>query len=236
MMLNDTQTEFLHKYLGFVRPRAEISARDLENLRKQFAARGLEATEVAVAFPEQRGALDALVAAGNAALAAADIAQAKEALFALVALLKSLSQRGADLAALAKASPVTLGLAAVDWRTACDTVAADVDSVREAVLAEIDDPDAGAQAGKLGALAGRLRSEGGVLTEAVRAVVDAGEAERASAARAALATVEASLSFISGSPILAHLLAHPLDADVPQRDQMLVAPLTALRKTLASLA
>ncbi|MBI1170777.1 hypothetical protein GC209_05200 [bacterium] len=237
-MLNDTQTAFLQKYLGFAwagdGPDAENPL--LVRLRQQALDRRPDVAAMAAAFPDLTGPLRDLTDAVEQALAVRDTAAAKETLTALTGFLDGLSRRAADLAALARARPVTLSLAAVDWRRACDEVAAEVDSVSEAILAEIDDPDAGAQAAKLDALADRLRAVGPVLTEAVRAVINAPEpAARTKAARAALATVEDSLAFLNGSGLLAHLLIHPLNADVPQHDQRLIAPLTALRSALAGL-
>lgn len=232
------QIDFLTRFLGLIvaTPDGDAAASgDLAKLRDTAQRRLGEIDAIRAAFPVESGSLSSIFQRIADCDDGADPADLRADLTDATLLLRALTSRAEDLLALEKAMPVSLSLSAIDWKQASDAVVFQIKDIQSAMEAEIDDPDVGAQVRKLNALAAEIAAHGDRLSATVRAVLDSPDAAaRAKAVGPAQQAAQSCIAFCEGSPLLAHVSDHPLDAaDPTDADGHLVRPLRTLLQQLS---
>lgn len=241
-MLNPNQADFLEKYLGIQCPEpaliTETDTGEIDRLRDVLVRLKRDVDGVLDAFPNLAADLRDSLAHIESALNSHDADTARSGVMELGARLKSLVARADDMKELSKAMPVKIGLAAIDWRAICEDVSEQITEVRDAMTAEIDEPDLAEQAKKLTALATEFTQHGEALSDSMKSVMDSvDDTERTLAAKSTIQAIDACLSFAKGSAILEHLLDHPLeDSGTPDADRLLYQPLEKMRTELTAIA
>ena len=117
----------------------------------------------------------------------------------------------------------------LDWKAAQQKVNSQVASLQKAIVAEIDDPDAAAVAGKLDAISKRLEGFTTGLVDALDDVLNAATAEdRSRTLKAADKATEDYLQYAQTSELLFHATVNPFDGAVVEAETILTKPLKAL--------
>jgi hypothetical protein len=221
---------------------AETEGEETADKEKEAAAKlvasvtklGPQIKAAAVARPELREDFQRLVAEFKAKIQAGDLAAAKEALYELASLVKSVEAREEDTTQTEEGefSKVAFEKIHLDWDARKQEVLASLEALHEAIIAQDQDAEAQTAASNLEKVLNRFNEGLGDKLDALRNA-DTPEKQKKLATEAG-AIADHYLAYLDSDPLVLHVESNPYDIDVDVVG-ILAPPLEDLKEQIAPL-
>jgi hypothetical protein len=195
---------------------------------------GPQIKAAATARPELREGLQQLVAEFKAKIQAGDLAAAKEALYELATMVKSVEQREEDTAQTEEGefSKVAFEKIHLDWDSRKQEVLVSLEALHAAIVEQDQDAEAQTAASNLEKILARFNEGLGDKLDALRNA-DTPEKQKKLAGEAS-AIADHYLAYLDSDPLVLHVESNPYEIDVDVVG-ILAPPLEDLKEQIAPL-